>query len=213
MGLAPFDSANSIEFPHLLGAHVARGTGATTRRNSCYDRPPDAQEPNNLMDPSERDKLFDRILMENARLIHNMAWRHAGAALARDLEQEILLALWKSLDRYEGRSSLTTWVYGVALNTARYFNRTNRRPETMVGLMDPEAATTANHGGQRDPDEILKEFAGSLETLDRVIFFMYLDRLSYREMSEILGTNEAALRMRVSRLKQRFTSTYLGTRK
>jgi len=46
------------------------------------------------MDPSERDKLFDRILMENARLIHSMAWRHAGAALARDLEQEILLALW-----------------------------------------------------------------------------------------------------------------------
>ncbi len=163
------------------------------------------------MDPSERDKLFDHILMENARLIHNMARRHAGAALARDLEQEILLALWKSLDRFEGRSSLTTWVYGVALNTARYFNRVNRRRETVVGLMDPEAATAADNEGHRDPDDILEEFAGSLEKLDRVILFMYLDRLSYREMSEILEINEAALRMRVSRLKQRFTSTYVGT--
>ena len=79
--------------------------------------------------------------------------------------------------------------------------------------MDREAATSANHDAHRDPDDILEEFAGSLETLDRVIFFMYLDRISYREMSEILEINEAALRMRVSRLKQRFTSTYLGTRK
>jgi RNA polymerase sigma-70 factor (ECF subfamily) len=165
------------------------------------------------MDPSERNKLFDRILMENARLIHDMAGRYASAALARDLEQEILLALWKGLDRYEGRSSLTSWIYRVALNTARYFNRTNRRPETIVGQLAPEAATTANYDAHRDPDDILEEFTGSLETLDREIFDMYLDRLTYREMSEILEINEAALRMRVSRLKQRFASTYVGTRK
>jgi RNA polymerase sigma-70 factor (ECF subfamily) len=165
------------------------------------------------MDPSERNKLFDRILMENARLIHDMAGRYASAALARDLEQEILLALWKSLDRFEGRSSLTTWVYAVALNTARYFNRKNRRPETIVGHMDPKPATTANYDAQRDPDDILEEFMGSLETRDRETFDMYLDRLSYREMSEILEINEASLRMRVSRLKQRFTSTYIGTGK
>jgi RNA polymerase sigma-70 factor (ECF subfamily) len=165
------------------------------------------------MDPSERNRLFDRILMENARLIHDMAGRYAGAALARDLEQEILLALWKGLDRYEGRFSLTPWVYGVALNTARYFNRINRRPEIIVGLMAPEAATTANHDAHRDPDDILEEFSGLLETLDREILDLYLDRLSYREMSEILEINEATLRMRVSRLKQRFKSTYVGTRK
>jgi RNA polymerase sigma factor (sigma-70 family) len=165
------------------------------------------------MDASERDKLFDQILMNNARLIRDMAGRLAGTDLARDLEQEILLALWKSLDRYEGRSSLTAWVYAVALNTARYFSRTNRRSEAIVGHIHPEPATTANYDAHRDPDDILEEFTGSLETRDREIFDLYLDRLSYREMSETLEINEAALRMRVSRLKQRFTSTYLGTRK
>jgi RNA polymerase sigma-70 factor (ECF subfamily) len=165
------------------------------------------------MDASERDRLFDGILMENARLIHNMAWRHAGAALAKDLEQEILLAIWKSLDRYEGRSSLTTWVYEVAINTARYFNRINRRPEIIVELKDPEAATGANHDGQRDPDGIFEEFVGSIEAQDRAVLFMYLDRLSYREMSEILKIKEVALRKRISRLRQRFASTYIGTGK
>ncbi|MGA2264687.1 MAG: sigma factor [Acidobacteriota bacterium] len=91
-----------------------------------------------------QDKLFDQILMENARLIHDVAWSHSGVALARDLEQEILLALWESLDRYEGKSSLTTWVYGVALNTTRWFNRANRRPGTIVELKDADVATAAS---------------------------------------------------------------------
>jgi RNA polymerase sigma factor (sigma-70 family) len=165
------------------------------------------------MDPSERDKLFDQILMGYARLIHDMAWRHAGDALARDLEQEIILAIWKSLDGYVGTSSLTTWVYRVAQNTARNFNRINRRPETVMEIKDPEEATIANLDSQRDPCVIFEEFVGSLEQLDRSVLLMYLDRVSYREMSEILDIDEVALRMRVSRLKQRFTSTYVGTGK
>lgn len=166
------------------------------------------------MNASERDKLFNQILMDHARLIRDIAARHAGTALARDLEQEILLAIWKSLNSYEERSRITAWVYRVALNTARYFNRTNRLPERSVGPMDPEQpATTSNYEAQRGPDEIFEEFVGSLEALDRKILFMYLDRIRYREMSEILDINEATLRMRVNRLKQRFTSTYVGTRK
>jgi len=36
----------------------------------------------------------------------------------RDLLQEIHVALWRSLGRYDGRCSLRTWVYRVAHNTA-----------------------------------------------------------------------------------------------
>src|SRR6187399_988992 len=36
----------------------------------------------------------------------------------RDLLQEIHVALWRSLARYDGRCSLRTWVYRVAHNTA-----------------------------------------------------------------------------------------------
>ena len=36
----------------------------------------------------------------------------------RDLLQDIHVALWRSLARYDGRCSLRTWVYRVAHNTA-----------------------------------------------------------------------------------------------
>ncbi|MEA1673447.1 RNA polymerase sigma factor [Nitrospirillum sp. BR 11163] len=37
--------------------------------------------------------------------------------LARDLLQDIHLALWRSLDGFDGRAALRTWVFRVAHNT------------------------------------------------------------------------------------------------
>ena len=45
--------------------------------------------------------------------------------LSLDLEQEILIALWKSLDRFDSRSSLETRLYSLARNTAKDFRRKN----------------------------------------------------------------------------------------
>ena len=40
-----------------------------------------------------------------------------------DLFQEILIQLWKSMSSFEGRCKETTWIYRVALNTARAWRR------------------------------------------------------------------------------------------
>src|SRR5688572_32831220 len=62
----------------------------------------------------------------------------------RDLLQEIHVALWRSLSRFDGRCSLRTWVYRVAHNTA-----TSKvlRPQTnapsLVSLEDGPASAAA----------------------------------------------------------------------
>ena len=164
-----------------------------------------------MMDPQEKQALFERIVTENAKRIHNIARNGASRDSSKDLEQEILLALWMSLDSFKGLSSLTTWVYAVAINTARLFRRKNSRPETPVGDFPASTAAACGDASTRDPADLVEEFLPSLAMLDRFVFLMYLDDRGYREIAEATGIAEASLRVRISRIKQQFMQRYLGS--
>ena len=59
----------------------------------------------------------------------------------RDLLQDIHLALWQSLDRFDARCSLRTWTYRVAHTQARSSRDLDVLHFTLaVGERDPDAA-------------------------------------------------------------------------
>lgn len=159
---------------------------------------------------ADKHRLFEQILEENRTRLRVIARASVGGDQCQDLEQEILLAVWNSLDRYEGRSSLKTWFYAVASNTINSFLRRNRRRVVEAPWTDAVEARTGVAGQDRDPMVILKEFARSLDELDRIILLMYLDDVTYREMAEVLKVEEATLRVRLSRVKKQYEARYIG---
>ena len=163
-----------------------------------------------LVEIADKQRLFEQIVAENSRRLRIVAWNNSSGDQYKDLEQEILLALWTSLDRFEGRSGLTTWFYRVALNTAHAFTRRNFRRNRETGPSAGKEPATAGNWQNRDPVSILEEFVHSLGELDRSVFLMYLDDLSYREISQAIQIDEANLRVWVSRLKKQFESRYIG---
>jgi len=157
-----------------------------------------------------KDELFQRIVAENGRRLRLIAKTNARGDECRDLEQEILLQLWKSLDGYEARSSPASWFYAVAINTVREFNRSNyRRKRLRLSL--PPPASPLEIDREFDKVRMIEEFLRSVGDLDRHVLLMYLDGLSYREISDATRIDEARLRMRVSRLKKQFSARYQGT--
>src|SRR6266581_8484029 len=61
--------------------------------------------------------------------------------VAEDVVQESWLTCVRGLDRFEGRSSLKTWIFGIVINTARSRRRKESRLLTFTALLrrdDPD---------------------------------------------------------------------------
>lgn len=155
-----------------------------------------------------KENSFQEIVHRTRVRFARIARAYAPGADAQDLYQEILLQIWKSLDRFEGRSQPGTWAYRVALNTAiSWKRRESVRPAATGGPI--EQTQLAGGASGRDPLRILDEFLTGLGKTDRALLLLYLEDLSYREMAEILGISEGHVGVKLNRLKQAFVERYI----
>src|SRR5947208_15822704 len=71
----------------------------------------------------DRQARFRALLERSHARWAGIARAFAEARDRDDLVQEIALQVWQNLDQFTGRSSLDTWAYRVALNTALAWRR------------------------------------------------------------------------------------------
>jgi len=161
-----------------------------------------------LIDPREKERLLEETLSQYKVWLGVLARNNASEDSWQDLEQEIRIAFWKSLDRYDGATSgLGTWFRAVVSNTVQDFKRKNRNSKKRDARVRPNPAFVEQ---DRDELRIVEDFTCRLNEPDRQVFTMYLDDRSYSEMAASTGMDEAALRKRVSRIKVQFKAEYNG---
>jgi RNA polymerase sigma-70 factor (ECF subfamily) len=79
-----------------------------------------------LRDGNER--VFTELVERWSNIMLRLALTHAGSrAIAEEVVQEAWLTVLRSLDRFERRSTLRTWVLGIVVNLARSRARAERR--------------------------------------------------------------------------------------
>ena len=133
-----------------------------------------------------------------------LAWE-ADSDLRRDLLQEIHIALWRSLEAFDGRCSLRTWVYRVAHNTASsHVSRQMRlKSREFVGL--EELAEIADHQADqtehRDQLDLLYTMIHQLKPLDRQVMLAYLEGLDAASTAEITGLSARNVATKIHRIK------------
>jgi RNA polymerase sigma-70 factor, ECF subfamily len=110
-----------------IGAEVAVATGEIVLRSDALVA--EAPESGLIELCRQGDaRAFARLVALHERMVFNLAGRLLGdAEEAKDLSQEVFLQVYKTIHRFEGRSSLKTWIYRIVVNQCHNRQRWWRR--------------------------------------------------------------------------------------
>ena len=125
----------------------------------------------------------------------------------RDLFQEVLIHIWKALPSFEGNSSIGTWMYRITLNICLRFRSKRTNDLDKFKPFDSfQIAVSKQEHLQDEPDNrliFLKNCIKELNEADKAIIALYLEELSYREISAITGLLENTIAVKIKRIKRK----------
>jgi RNA polymerase sigma factor (sigma-70 family) len=126
--------------------------------------------------------------------------------LAEELLQDTLIAVWKGAHSFEGRSSVLTWLIGIARRQAHNTLRQRRIPLADLSEVESMPATDL------EPEEVvlvgvaraeLTEAFRRLAPLHReVLLLTFVQELSYQETATILDVPVGTVKSRLSNARR-----------
>ncbi len=148
---------------------------------------------------AEQDRrAFEALYQRYARRLGGYLWRMVGRSdLAEEALSDVMLTVWQSAGRYDGRARVSTWLFGIAHNKALNALRSARRRgrETLsdepFGEQVPDETAAASPETallERDRMRSLKRaLEGLSEDHRAVVELTFVEGRSYAEIAEVLG--------------------------
>lgn len=162
-----------------------------------------------LMENSKEIR-FRQIVEENGNRISRIcSYYSKNTEDRKDMYQEILVNIWKSLDKFRGESALSTWIYRIAVNTSLTFADKSYRnmnlsidqlPQSISILLDDDELEI------KQKTELnlleLETQVNLLSIIDKALITMVLEGLSMREIAEVIGLTEPNVKVKIHRIKE-----------
>ncbi len=171
---------------------------------------------------------YARLVENYYQPIYRLALKMLGNPQdAEDILQETFIKVFKHINTFDERSSLSTWIYRIATNEALMFLR-KKHPE-FVSIDQP----AENEESEQEPIQVVdwcclpenelmsneakthldQAITSLLPGLRAVFVLRDIQGLSTRETAEVLGISEMAVKARLSRARLRLReilSEYFG---
>ncbi|MBO5662063.1 MAG: sigma-70 family RNA polymerase sigma factor [Tidjanibacter sp.] len=148
-----------------------------------------------------KEQIFTELLREHKSTIYSVCFMYAESAEeADDLFSEVAIRLWQGLESFEHRSSTSTWIWRVSLNTCISCNRKTKRHNA--------PKLTMNRNLYEDTDSESRQMRRlqarihRLKPFDRAIVLLWLENMSYEEIAAIVGISVKNLSVRLYRIKE-----------
>ena len=128
--------------------------------------------------------------------------------LAEELTQETFFQAVQCIDRFEGNSSVLTWLCGIAKNV--WLNYLKKHQEILSIDNDVvEIADKKEVNVQWEQKEILQLIHNMSEPMREVMYLRLISNLSFAEIGEIIGKTENWTRVTFFRGKQKIVKEIL----
>lgn len=158
---------------------------------------------------------FDLLVLKYQHKIVNLVMRYVrDPDQAQDITQEAFLKAYRALPRFRGDAAFYTWMYRIAVNTAKnYLAAQRRRPmDVELDMQDPDQydlhaklkdtdtpeAVTLSHELQATVEKAIAALPDDLRT---AIVLRELDGMSYEEIAQTMECPVGTVRSRIFRAR------------
>jgi len=156
-----------------------------------------------------KEEKFNQIVSENSERIQRICrYYNSNEEDQKDMYQEVLVNIWKSIESFRGDSAISTWVYRVAVNTSLSFTgKAFRHMKLMVN------GTTQNLNSILDEENLkvkleqenllnrLQIELNQLSVIDKALISLMLEGLSMKEIADVIGITEPNVKVKIHRIK------------
>lgn len=153
---------------------------------------------------NKKEEKFIHLINQNQLRIRKLCAMYAQDMEDRkDLEQEVIINIWKSLSEFRGDAQINTWVYRIILNVCLKHTYTIAKNRNTISLENLNYEPSVNASHESDNHIELQSCIQTLEFSDKTIIILFLEELPYKSISEIMGISENHVAVKIKRIKSK----------
>lgn len=166
----------------------------------------------------KKEEKFNQLIAENGERIRRIcSYYNSNAEDQKDMYQEVLVNIWKSLDSFRGESAISTWIYRVAVNTSlTYTGKAYRHMKLMVNNDTQNLNSVLDEENLKEKLEQenrltrLQTELNQLSVIDKALISLMLEGLTMKEIADVIGITEPNVKVKIHRIKSQLKEKLNG---
>ena len=148
------------------------------------------------------ERSFGELFERHYDALHAFVFRLClDPAGAEDIAQEAFINAARSIETYRGEASFRNWLYRIAMNKTRDWQRSALRRKR---LSDEMAAEVAGAGDRREADysPVHEALASLAEEIRHAVVLVFYEGFSHAQAAGVMGCAETTVSWRIFRAKR-----------
>lgn len=162
-------------------------------------------------------EAFENLIRQSEKIVYNIAYRMLNNSEdVKDISQEVFIKVYKNLKNFDEKSTFSTWIYRIAVNTCIDEMRKRKGKQTIsieediqqedgtVKKQIPIQTKTPEEDyiKKEQKEELLSAVEELSQTHKTVLTLRDLEGFSYAEIAEITETSVGTVKSRLSRARE-----------